>query len=123
MTCYLIVANQTMGGAELIEHVRRVIGEGPCDFHLVVPATPPKDLLTWTEGEAHAIAAQRLEAGLARIRALDAEATGEVGDSSPILGVEDHRSSTGWLVGRWSESSERIDGRYPGLLEVSLVSC
>ncbi len=43
MTSYLIVANQTMGGSELIEDVRLRMEAGPCDFHLVVPATPPKN--------------------------------------------------------------------------------
>ena len=124
MTSYLIVANQTMGGAELIDHVRLVMGEGPCDFHLVVPATPPKEHLTWTEGEAKAIAAQRLETGLERIRALGAEATGEVGDSSPILAVDDalrHRDVDGVIVttlpvglSRWLKLSlpERIERRH-----------
>jgi len=46
MTSYLIVANQTMGGSELIEDVRLRMEAGPCDFHLVVPATPPKEHLT-----------------------------------------------------------------------------
>lgn len=101
MTSYLIVANQTMGGAELIDHVRLVMAEGPCDFHLVVPATPPKEHLTWTEGEAKAIAAQRFEAGLDRMRTMGAQATGEVGDSSPILAVDDalrHRVVDGVIV-------------------------
>ncbi len=124
MTSYLIVANQTMGGSELIEDVRLRMEAGPCDFHLVVPATPPKEHLTWTEGEAKAIASQRLAAGLDRIRAMGAEATGEVGDSSPFLAVDDamrHRDVDGVIVttlpvglSRWLKLSlpERIERRH-----------
>jgi hypothetical protein len=130
MPTYLIVANQTMGGAELIDHVRSVMAEGPCDFHLVVPATPPrehltwKEHLTWTEGEAKTIAAHRLEEGLDRIRAMGAEATGEVGDASPILAVDDalrHREVDGVIVttlpvgvSRWLKLSlpDRIERKH-----------
>ena len=124
MTSYLIVANQTMGGSELIEDVRLRMEAGPCDFHLVVPATPPKEHLIWTEGEAKAIASQRLAAGLDRIRAMGAEATGEVGDSSPFLAVDDamrHRDIDGVIVttlpvglSRWLKLSlpERIERKH-----------
>ena len=70
---------------------------GPCDFYLVVPATAPKEHLTWTEGEARTIAARRL----ARARPATSGGVtvdGEVGDASPILAVDDalrHRLSTG----------------------------
>jgi hypothetical protein len=89
MPAYLIVANQTLGGAELIDHVRALAEDESCSFHLVVPATPPKEHLTWTEGEAHAIAEQRLAEGIDRLRSLGAEVTGEVGDASPMLAVDD----------------------------------
>ena len=124
MTSYLIVANQTMGGSELIEDVRLRMEAGPCDFHLVVAATPPKEHLTWTGGEAKAIASQRLAAGLDRIRAMGAEATGEVGDSSPFLAVDDamrHRDVDGVIVttlpvglSRWLKLSlpDRIERRH-----------
>ena len=89
MPAYLIVANQTLGGAELIDHVRARLQEGPCSFYLVVPATPPKEHLTWTEGEAHTIAGHRLDEGLDRLRSMGADADGEVGDASPMLAVDD----------------------------------
>ena len=69
MPTYLIVANQTLGGAELLDKSRELAAAGPCDFYLVVPATAPKEHLTWTEGEARTIAARRLEEGLARCAA------------------------------------------------------
>lgn len=89
MPAYLIVANQTLGGAELIDHVRGRLETGACSFHLVVPATPPKEHLTWTEGEAHAIAEHRLAEGIDRLRSLGADVDGEVGDASPMLAVDD----------------------------------
>lgn len=90
MGTYLIVANQTVGGRELLEHVQRLVAaDEPCRFHFVVPATPPHEHLVWTEGEAHAIAEQRLQLGVDRLRAIGVEATGEVGDKSPVLAVGD----------------------------------
>jgi GABA permease len=89
MPTYLIVANQTLGGAELLDEVRELAAAGPCDFHLVVPATAPKEHLTWSEGEARTIAARRLEEGLAHLRGAGITVDGEVGDASPVMAVDD----------------------------------
>jgi hypothetical protein len=89
MPTYLIVANQTIGGAELLDKVNELASAGPCDFYLVVPSTPPKEHLTWTEGEARTIAARRLEDGLARLRGAGVTVDGEVGDASPVMAVDD----------------------------------
>ncbi len=89
MARYLVVANQTLGGEHLVARVRECLASGACSFHLVVPATPPQDHSTWTEGGATDIARQRLDAALERFRALGAEADGEVGDANPILAIED----------------------------------
>jgi hypothetical protein len=89
MRRYLVVANQTLGGKHLAQKVRQSLAEGPCRFHIVVPATPRGEQLTWTEGEATAIARDRLDRALARFRELGAEADGEVGDKNPILAIED----------------------------------
>ena len=89
MPTYLIVANQTLGGKELLDKVTELAAAGSCDFYLVVPATAPKEHLTWTEGEARTIAARRLEEGLNHLRGAGVTADGEVGDASPILAVDD----------------------------------
>jgi hypothetical protein len=89
MRSYLVVANQTLGGEHLIQRVRQSLAEGPCRYHVVVPATPQEDLLTWTEGKSTATAQDRLDRALARFRELGAEADGEVGDKNPILAIED----------------------------------
>ena len=89
MPNYLIVANQTLGGAELRDRVLELAASDRCEFYLVVPATAPKEHLTWTEGEARTIAARRLAEGLAQLRAAGVTVDGEVGDASPILAVDD----------------------------------
>ena len=41
---YLVVANQTLGGDELLSVIRDHMAVGPCHFHLLVPATAAGDL-------------------------------------------------------------------------------
>jgi hypothetical protein len=41
---YLVVANQTLGGEELLAAIRERMAGGECHFHLVVPATPAGQL-------------------------------------------------------------------------------
>src|SRR5438309_2053819 len=89
MARYLIVANQTLCGDLLAERVQKLLAEGPCSFHIVVPATYTKDHAVHIDGAAHAAAEKRLEAALDRFRALGADVTGEVGDASPMLAVRD----------------------------------
>jgi len=86
---YLIVANQTLVADQLTEKVRQLCAEGPCTFHLVVPATHAKDHASHTEGHDRALAEQRLQEALERFRALGADVAGEVGDTSPFLAVRD----------------------------------
>ena len=86
---YLIVANQTLAADQLTDRVRQLCAEGPCTFHVVVPATHAKDHAFQTEGHDHALADKRLEAALERFRSIGAEADGEVGDASPFLAVRD----------------------------------
>lgn len=89
MESYLIVANQTVTSAQLIEVLATAQRRGPCRFHLVVPATKVHDQLVYTEGSARAIARDRLAKGLAHLAESGIEATGEVGDHNPVLAVED----------------------------------
>jgi hypothetical protein len=41
---YLVVANQTLGGEQLLGAIRDHMAAGPCHFHLLVPATAAGDL-------------------------------------------------------------------------------
>ena len=85
----LVVANQTACGNELLEAVRTRRDAGPCRFTLVVPATPPHEHATWTEGDAKAIARTRMSAALERFRAEDVEVDGVVGDANPVRAIDD----------------------------------
>ena len=89
MRRYLIVANQTLASPGLKAAIDRSLAEGPCAFHVVVPATRPHDHLVWTEGEAHEIARARLREALDWFASAGANATGEIGDARPMLAIED----------------------------------
>jgi len=89
MRRYLIVANQTLGGQPLADKVVELMGQGPCRFTVVVPATHPHHHMTWTEGEAVSIARHRLDEALERLRALGADVDGAVGDGRPVDAVGD----------------------------------
>lgn len=89
MRRYLVVANQTLAGRHLLDEVRGRMGRGSCCFHIVVPATPPHLHLTWTEGEARAIAKERLDQALFELRDLGCEVTGEVGNERPLDAILD----------------------------------
>jgi hypothetical protein len=85
----IVVGNQTLGSERLFEAIHECMAAEPCRFHVVVPATPPREHVFWTEGEAVAIAQARLDVTLARLHADGAISTGEVGDSSPVAAVAD----------------------------------
>ena len=86
---YLIVGNQTLGGDHLAETVRECQSRGSSSFHLLVPATPPGHYLVWTEGEAMMLARLRLARGVAQLREIQVEVTGEVGDANPVDAIGD----------------------------------
>ncbi|MDX1658977.1 MAG: hypothetical protein R3343_09175 [Nitriliruptorales bacterium] len=87
---YLVVANQTLGGEQLRDELRsRAESDGDASFHVLVPATPPDQFTFHTEGEAIAVAEDRLEEARRRFGDLGAEVTGEVGDANPVAAVGD----------------------------------
>lgn len=85
----LVVANQTACGEELLAVIASRMHDGPCRFTLVVPATPPSEYATWTEGNARAVAKRRMAEALTRFRETGADANGVVGDSNPVLAIDD----------------------------------
>jgi len=89
MRHYFVVANQTLGGQHLEAVIQQAMEKGPSHFHVIVPATHPRKHLAWTEGEATALARERLDKALEWLKGLGAEATGEVGDERPAQAVED----------------------------------
>jgi len=86
----LVVANQTACGDELLAVMQARVREGPCHFTLLVPATPPGEHATWTEGEAKALARRRMHEALARFEeAGGIDADGVVGDAHPVRAIDD----------------------------------
>jgi hypothetical protein len=82
----LIVAHKTLGGSALLDEVRRRREDGELAVHLLVPVDHPVG--AWTDGQLDRAAEAVLQTGLARMKELDVEATGEVGDANPVYAVE-----------------------------------
>ncbi len=89
MRRYLVVANQTLGGRALAALISERARAEPCAFHVVVPATHPSATSVWTEGEARAIAQERLLVMLAWFMENGWDATGEVGDQQAMQAIGD----------------------------------
>jgi hypothetical protein len=109
---YLLVANQTLGGEQLLDKIHECLAAGPCRFYVVVPATPI-DQYRWPppvtipttagggvfaespireagkDGQAQARAQARLGEELTRLRQAGAKADGEVGDADPLQAIRD----------------------------------
>lgn len=86
---YLVVSNQTLASEAFVDQIRAIRGGGPCQFHVVVPATHSHDGLTWTEGHDRAMAQRRLDDTLERLRAHGVAVDGEVGDPRPLDAIAD----------------------------------
>ena len=88
MSTCVIVANQTLPSPILWRAVSERVGAG-VRFHAVVPLTAVGKGFTWDEDESRRQAEERLAAFLDRVRSLDVEASGEVGDRDPVQAVRD----------------------------------
>jgi len=86
----LVVANETVGGEELMAAIGELALAGRTEFHVVSPALSSR-LKTWTSDEdaARAEAQKRLDATLARLADVGIEAGGQVGDLDPLVAIED----------------------------------
>ena len=85
MAAYLIVANQTLASPTLAEAIEERLGRGPASFHVVVPATPVGNGLTWDEDASRSAAEERLAAIVQHLCDLGAaDATGEIGVPDPV---------------------------------------
>jgi len=86
----LVVANETVGGAELLGTVRERAGEKAVRILVVCPALN-SPLKHWAndEEEARDIAQHRLDESLTGMRAAGLDAAGEIGDGDPIQAIED----------------------------------
>jgi hypothetical protein len=106
MARYLILANQTLGGAELKREVHERVERGEASFYIVVPMIEPKDEETSWAGSSRpgAVAApggfaaadrarkqahHRLGQMIEVITAAGGKAEGEVGQSDPVEAAKD----------------------------------
>lgn len=86
----LVVANETVGGAELLGQVRERAGERRVRVLVVSPAlNSPLGHWTGDEGDARAAAQARLDQSVAGFRGVGLDAQGEIGDGDPIQAIED----------------------------------
>ncbi|MBM3676651.1 MAG: hypothetical protein FJW96_02035 [Actinobacteria bacterium] len=85
----LVVANETVGGEELLSVVRARTGAGG-RVHVVAPALNTR-LRTWVSDEdgARAAAADRLSSSLSWLRGVGIVADGQIGDADPVQAIED----------------------------------
>jgi nucleotide-binding universal stress UspA family protein len=108
MSRVLVVANQTLGGSDLLQAVRDRMTQGPCEFTLLVPATAhahresamdslnrrlagaplPQDVSGADEAD-YDHARSQLETGIEHLQRLGAEVDGNVGDPNPMKAIED----------------------------------
>lgn len=86
----LVVANETVGGEELLSTISTLALSQKTEFRVVCPALNTR-LKTYTSDEdpAREAAQQRLDETLARLSSVGIEASGEVGDGDPLLAVDD----------------------------------
>jgi hypothetical protein len=86
----LVVANETVGGSQLLETIRERIAGRDARVLVVCPALN-SPLRHWAsdEDDARQKAQERLDASLATMQGVDIQASGEIGDGDPIQAIED----------------------------------
>jgi hypothetical protein len=98
---YLVVANQTLGGDQLMYTVRQRVAAGPSSFFVLVPNTQLLEITgpvpsasaasvsADAEHRATLRAQARLHQALAQLRAEGVEARGDIGDADPLTAIND----------------------------------
>jgi GABA permease len=86
----LVIANETVGGEELLSTISTLALSERTQFLVVCPALNSR-LKTYTSDEdsAREAAQGRLDETLARLSSVGIEARGEVGDGDPLVAVDD----------------------------------
>jgi GABA permease len=86
----LVIANETVGGRELLSELGRRREGAPVRLFVVSPAlnSPLKHWVS-DEDEARREAQVRLDASLAEMRGLGLQAEGQIGDGDPLQAIED----------------------------------
>jgi hypothetical protein len=86
----LVVANETVGGVQLLETIRERIAGRDARVLVVCPALN-SPLRHWAsdEDDARTQAQERLDASLVAMQGAGIKASGEIGDGDPIQAIED----------------------------------
>jgi hypothetical protein len=124
----LVVANETLVGADLIDALRRRSERGPIRVMVVAPVTQPRQGYVVYRDSRRAAAARRLDRILAALRLAGIPAYGAVYDEEPLAAVKDalaaediaeivvstHPESTsGWLRRNLVGEVRRVAGDRP----------
>ena len=91
MARYLVVAHQTATSPELVQRVTELAAEDrDAVFKLIVPITPVQHMLMSELGESQHLARQTLQEATRLFHDAGLTVVGtELGDSSPLLAIED----------------------------------
>jgi hypothetical protein len=124
----LVVANETLVGADLIDALRRRSERGPIRVMVVAPVTQPRQGYVVYRDSRRAAAARRLDRILAALRLAGIPAYGAVYDEEPLAAVKDalaaediaeivvstHPETTsGWLRRNLVHEVRRVAGDRP----------
>jgi hypothetical protein len=85
----LVLANETIGGAKLLDAVRERHAQGDARFHVVVPLTRPRHGNVIYDEAVRDSAQVRVDLALSFMHQEGIEGTGEVGDGDPLNAAKD----------------------------------
>jgi hypothetical protein len=85
----LVLANETIGGAKLLDAIRARHKEGDARFHVVVPLTRPRHGNVIYDDAVRSSAQVRVDLALAFMRDEGIAGSGEVGDGDPLNAAHD----------------------------------
>jgi hypothetical protein len=85
----LVLANETIGGAKLLDAIRARHARGDAHFHVVVPKTRPRHGNVIYDEAVRDSAQVRVDLALAFMREEGIQGTGEVGDADPFNAAMD----------------------------------
>jgi len=89
MADILVLANETIGGKELLDAIRDRAAKGDARFHVVVPQSRPRHGAVIYDEAVRDSAQVRIDLALAFMRDEGIEGTGEVGDADPFNAAKD----------------------------------
>jgi hypothetical protein len=89
MADILVMANETIGGAKLLDAIRARHKQGDARFHVVVPLTRPRHGNVIYDDAVRSSAQVRVDLALAFMRDEGIDGTGEVGDGDPLNAAHD----------------------------------